>query len=49
MWEEKNLMFIYQKYQMGDESQREIKEMGNMFISLLEKCACWRVEAPAGH
>ena len=32
-------MFIYQKYQMGHESQREIKETGNMFISLLEKYA----------
>ena len=29
-------MFIYQKYQMGDESLRGIKGTGNMFISLLE-------------
>lgn len=42
-------MFIYQKYQMGDESLRGIKGTGNMFISLLEKYACWRFEVPAGH
>lgn len=30
-------------------SQGEIKEMGNMFISLPKKNACWRFKVPAGH
>lgn len=37
------------KYQMRDRSQREIKGTGNMFISLLEKSACWKFEVPEGH
>lgn len=42
---EMSLMFIIIRWEMR---AREIKETGNMFISLLEKYACWRFEVPAG-
>ncbi len=42
-------MFIYYKYQMGDESLREIKGRGNMFIFLLGNHTYWKFKVPAGH
>lgn len=43
------LIFIYLKYQMGDEHAREIKGTGNKFILPLGKSLHWKFEVLLGH